>query len=100
MFPLFSKPDTTHSAFSWAPALGPAKTCLHGINLAPEPRSKVAAFDLDGCLIVSSHGAGKKLKAKSSDTLFEWWRPVVPKRLKQVYDDGYVLGEINHLAAN
>lgn len=97
VFSLFLKPDAAHSAFSWAPALGPAKTCLHGINLAPEPRSKVAAFDLDGCLIVSSHGAGKKLKAKSSDTLFEWWRPVVPKRLKQVYDDGCVSREISAL---
>ena len=99
VFPIFGKAGAsdktpTNSTFSWLSPLGPGKTCLHGTNLSPSPTSKVAAFDLDGCVIRSSFGAGSKAKGaakekgKSEGSLFEWWRPTVPKKLKEVHDDG------------
>ena len=91
VFPLFDKPGATSEGtgpFKWAPPLGANKTCLHGVNLSPKPSSKVAAFDLDGCVIESSFGKGKA-KAKD-DVTFKWWRPLVPKKLKQLHDEGCV----------
>lgn len=78
------------TSFTWGPALGSGKTCLHGTNLSPEPRPKVAAFDLDGCIIQSSFGNGSsKSKGKPVESTFQWWKPVVPKKLKEVHDEGY-----------
>ncbi|OCH95217.1 PNK3P-domain-containing protein [Obba rivulosa] len=92
VFPVFDKPgaaaDTTPSTFQWLPPLGPNKTCLHAINLAPESRPKVAALDLDGCLIQSSFP--KKAKGSAPPT-FQWWRPIIPNKLKELYDDGYAI---------
>ena len=88
--PIFTKGTAAESAqaqtFHWIePALGPAKTCLHSINLSPKASSKIAAFDLDGCLIESSIG---KKKAKDAPPTFQWWRAVIPKKLKEVHDEG------------
>ena len=93
--PIFSGTKGTEKqaaqTFCWLePALGPSKTCLHGVNLAPKASSKVAAFDLDGCLIESSFGKGKK-KTKDAEPTFQWWRPVVPKKLKEMHEDGFVI---------
>ncbi|KAI9056643.1 PNK3P-domain-containing protein [Trametes sanguinea] len=97
VFPLFEKAahasaDST-SSFRWlSPALGPNRSCLHGVNLDPKPSSKVAAFDLDGCLI---KGIFPKKGAPPS---FEWWRPVVPKKLKELHEQGYAIVIITNQA--
>ena len=96
VFPIFSKQPTTNevddSAFRWiSPAIGPNKSCLHGVHLEPQATSKLAAFDLDGCLIESSFGKGKKTKSdKDKAPSFTWWRPAVPKKLKQLHEEGSV----------
>ena len=68
--------------FQWLkPSLGPKKTCLHGINLAPPFRPNIAAFDLDGTVIESAH-------RKKAGTEWKWWNKVVPGRLKELYEEG------------
>ncbi|EPT06187.1 hypothetical protein FOMPIDRAFT_1027013 [Fomitopsis schrenkii] len=90
LFPIFEKKSGEQSSsatFQWLkPSLGPQKTCLHGINFKPESRPKVAAFDLDGCIIQSSFS--KKTKGNAAPE-FQWWRPSVPKKLKEVHESGY-----------
>jgi bifunctional polynucleotide phosphatase/kinase len=79
--PFFTKPlpsqETDLSPFNWRKSLGIHGTCLHGINLKPVSSTKVAAFDLDGTLIKGLKGS-----------LWEWWREVVPSRLKELHDEG------------
>ena len=73
--------------FKWI-RLSSAKTCLHGTNLEPRWRTKVAAFDLDGTVIKSSFHKGK---ATSSNPLhWEYWNKSVPGKLKEVHDAGLV----------
>ncbi|KIP03680.1 hypothetical protein PHLGIDRAFT_26012 [Phlebiopsis gigantea 11061_1 CR5-6] len=91
VFPIFS--DNQHKqpeqTFHWIePALGPSKTCLHGVNLAPKASSRIAAFDLDGCLIESTI---RQKKTTETTPSFQWWRPVVPKKLKEVHSEGYAI---------
>ncbi|KZT66863.1 PNK3P-domain-containing protein [Daedalea quercina L-15889] len=97
LFPIFEKKTgEQNSTFQWIkPALGPKQTCLHGTNLSPESRPKVAAFDLDGCLIQSSFP--KKAKGSAAPE-FQWWRPNIPKKLKEVYDLGYTVVIITNQA--
>ncbi|RPD65808.1 PNK3P-domain-containing protein [Lentinus tigrinus ALCF2SS1-7] len=91
LFPIFSKAgelsgdsSQSGSSFRWiTPALGPKRSCLHGVNGAPRSLPKVAAFDLDGCLIQSS------FPKKGAPPKFEWWRKDVPKKLKEVHAQGY-----------
>ncbi|KAM5535591.1 hypothetical protein V8D89_010758 [Ganoderma adspersum] len=91
VFPIFNKPGdtptapaTSDSIFRWlSPALGPKRSCLHGVNRDPKPSTKVAAFDLDGSLIQSS------FPKKGTPPKFEWWRKLVPNKLKQAHDQGY-----------
>lgn len=83
--PFFGKPqeqeqDTT---FQWLKPLGTAGTCLHGINLQPKARTKVAAFDLDDTVIKSD------FKAASEKPTFEWWRPFIPDKLCELHLSGY-----------
>ncbi|KAL7283120.1 hypothetical protein ACG7TL_002546 [Trametes sanguinea] len=97
LFPLFNKPGQTSSdstsSFRWlSPALGPKRTCLHGVNHDPKPSSKVAAFDLDGCLIKGT------FPKKGAPPSFEWWRPVVPKKLKELHEQGYAIVIITNQA--
>ncbi|KAI1790709.1 PNK3P-domain-containing protein [Ganoderma leucocontextum] len=89
VFPIFNKPAdpaaaATDSIFRWiSPALGPKRSCLHGVNAHPKPSTKVAAFDLDGCLIQGT------FPKKGTPPKFEWWRKVVPKKLKEAHEQGY-----------
>lgn len=84
--PFFAKPVETESStpFIWSDPLGPTKSCLHGINLKPISRSKVAAFDLDGTLIKSEFGN----KSAASNPHWEWWRTSVPIKLKDLHESG------------
>ncbi|KAL0947240.1 hypothetical protein HGRIS_013361 [Hohenbuehelia grisea] len=89
--PFFSKfrssdASSSSSNFLWKTPLGLKKTCLYGTNLAPSPRNKVAAFDLDGTIIESNH---RKAKAAPSD--WKWWRPTIPSKLKEAHDAGYAI---------
>ena len=73
--------------FRWIePAFGSQRTCLHGVNLEPKASTKVAAFDLDGCLIESSF----RKNVKNAAPTFTWWREVVPKKLKEAHEQGSV----------
>ncbi|KAI0362797.1 PNK3P-domain-containing protein [Trametes cingulata] len=96
LFPIFDKPGSTastDSSFRWtSPALGPKRSCLHAVNADPKPSPNVAAFDLDGCLIQSS------FPKKGAPPKFEWWRPIVPKKLKQVHEQGYAIVIITNQA--
>ena len=91
VFPIFTKPgeaDATasDSKFRWiSPALGPKRSCLYGVNGEPKASSKVAAFDLDGCIIEGS------FPKKGAPPKFEWWRKVVPKKLAEVHEQGSVI---------
>ncbi|KAG8217343.1 polynucleotide kinase 3 phosphatase-domain-containing protein [Butyriboletus roseoflavus] len=92
--PFFSKssaPDS--SAFQWVkPALGPKRTCLHGINLDAPARPKVALFDLDGTVI-------KWNRSKGAEALkWAWWRQSVPAKLKALHQDGYAVVLISNQA--
>lgn len=94
VFPLFAKPgqtsDSPDASFRWiSPALGPKRTCLHGIHLTPTASKKVAVFDLDGTLIKAKAKASKSAKSTPSD--WEWWKAIVPQKLKEVHDSGSVL---------
>lgn len=99
MFPIFEKrgesdEKTDTQAFRWLnPSLGPVRSCLHGVHLAPRASARVAAFDLDGTLIKfvrqgskSDKRASKKMATNGLE--WEWWRTVVPQKLKQVHDSG------------
>ncbi|KAF6764952.1 polynucleotide kinase 3'-phosphatase [Ephemerocybe angulata] len=66
--------------FQWLPSLGPRKTCFHAINLKPVNASKVAALDLDGTVI--------KADLRHS-TDWQWWAPIVPKKLRELHNEGY-----------
>ena len=96
MHPFFSKTQepqtetTSTSKFKWQKPLGARASCLYGINLEPSPSAKVAAFDLDGTLIKSSFGKGNgKGKGKSVvSAQFEWWRPSIPAKLREVQAQG------------
>ncbi|KAH7927691.1 PNK3P-domain-containing protein [Leucogyrophana mollusca] len=94
--PFFSKAiGSTSSDFQWLkPSLGPKRTCLHGINLSPQSRSKVAAFDLDGTIIKSNH----RNKNKASALQWEWWRSSVPSILQGLHQDGYSIVLISNQA--
>ncbi|KAG6889778.1 hypothetical protein C0992_004196, partial [Termitomyces sp. T32_za158] len=79
--------------FRWLEPLGPARSCLHGVNKDPTPSVKVATFDLDGTLIKSDYGGGKK-----PSEIWEWWRAGVPAKLKEVADSGYAVVIISNQA--
>ncbi|KAH8108211.1 PNK3P-domain-containing protein [Cristinia sonorae] len=100
LFPMFTKQGAAppqSGSFRWLSPLGQGKTCLHGVNLEPKASSKVACFDLDGCLIESSFGGAKKGKGSSTVT-FKWWRPVIPAKLKEVHNAGYAVVIITNQA--
>lgn len=48
---------------------------------------KVAAFDLDDTLITPKQGS----RYARSGTSWKWWDTLVPSKLKQLYDDGYLV---------
>jgi len=63
--------------------------------------ARVAAFDLDGTVIKSSYvevgwrraGGGKQqhrrvVKRQANGLEWEWWRAVVPQKLKEAHDSG------------
>ncbi|KAJ2920926.1 hypothetical protein H1R20_g16166, partial [Candolleomyces eurysporus] len=72
--------DDVGKPFRWLPPLGPTGSCLHAVNQAPASTTKVAALDLDGTLI----------KADLRHTAdWQWWSPVVPKKLRELHEQGY-----------
>jgi Polynucleotide kinase 3 phosphatase len=118
VFPIFEKRKAGEEAadeenkkpFRWlTPLLGPTRSCLHGVHLAPTTSARVAAFDLDGTVIKSSYvevgwrraggggGGGKQqqrrvVKKRQANGLeWEWWRAVVPQKLKEAHDSGCAL---------
>ncbi|KAI0260764.1 polynucleotide kinase 3 phosphatase-domain-containing protein, partial [Gloeopeniophorella convolvens] len=84
--------------FRWLkPSLGPARSCLHGTQAAPRAAARVAAFDLDGTVIKSRFGSGKgkgkgkRVVAGGPPAAWEWWRAVVPGKLKEVHEAGFAV---------
>ena len=75
------------------------------MHLAPTTSARVAAFDLDGTVIKSSYievgwnkrggGGGKQqrrvVKRQTNGLEWEWWRTVVPQKLKEAHDSGCVI---------
>ena len=108
--PIFATPaeksansEMLPGVFRWLKPFGAKRTCLFGLHLDPlasitAPASvRVAAFDLDGTLIVSPFDKSKgKAKGKggggalSGSGGFEWWKAVVPKKLEEVKEQGYL----------
>ncbi|PFH49880.1 hypothetical protein AMATHDRAFT_4500 [Amanita thiersii Skay4041] len=74
--------DGPSAQFKWLKNLGEKQTCLHGTNLTPPSRPRVAAFDLDGTLIDSPFG-------HATTAEWKWWRSMVPGKLKELHDLGY-----------
>ncbi|KAG6910893.1 hypothetical protein DXG01_006576 [Tephrocybe rancida] len=96
--PFFNKKadaEPSNGPFQWLEPLGSTRSCLHGVNLQPKPSVKVAAFDLDGTVIKSGFGTGKKYMAFTD---WEWWRASVPTKLKEVVDSGYAVVLISNQA--
>ena len=105
VFPIFEKRRAGDEGaeekkpFRWlSPSLGPTRSCLHGIHLAPTASERVAAFDLDGTVIKSDFiqvgragGKQRVMKKQTNKLEWEWWRAVVPQKLKEVHDSGYAL---------
>ncbi|CAA7267972.1 unnamed protein product [Cyclocybe aegerita] len=85
--PFFSKPQEKKAEFKWLESLGPARSCLHGINLQPRASTKVAVLDLDGTVIKSEFGT----KSANGKPSFEWWRSCVPDKLKELHESGYAI---------
>ncbi|KZT29942.1 PNK3P-domain-containing protein, partial [Neolentinus lepideus HHB14362 ss-1] len=77
--------------FHWQTSLGLKRSCLYGTNLNPQTAAKVAAFDLDGTIIKSSFGKGKGAKKGSSGPAFEWWRPTIPNKLREINSQGFAV---------
>ncbi|KAI0288305.1 polynucleotide kinase 3 phosphatase-domain-containing protein [Russula brevipes] len=85
--------------FRWlTPALGPTRSCLHGVHLSPTASSRVAAFDLDSTVIKSSFvqvgragskGGKRVIKKQTNGGGWEWWRAVVPQKLQEAHDSGF-----------
>ncbi|KAG9318286.1 polynucleotide kinase 3 phosphatase-domain-containing protein [Chiua virens] len=94
--PFFAKPSgSSPTSFQWLkPALGLKRSCLHGINLAPPARSKIALFDLDGT-VIKWNGFGKK---RGEAQKWEWWRQSVPSKLKEVHQAGYAVVLVSNQA--
>ncbi|KIM72492.1 hypothetical protein PILCRDRAFT_16074 [Piloderma croceum F 1598] len=95
LHPLFSKESDKPSkptVFKWIK--GPNKTLLHGTNLNPKCSTKVAAFDLDGTIILGSFWS------KETEGQWKWWNPAVPSRLKALHDDGYSVVIVSNQALN
>jgi hypothetical protein len=67
------------------PNLGPKHSLLHGVNLNPKSLTKVAAFDLDGTIIKQMHWS------RLSEGQWEWWMPLMPSKLREVHDAGWVM---------
>jgi hypothetical protein len=84
--PFFAKPAQGKAPFNWNAPLGPNRSCLQGVNLKPINSTKVAAFDLDGTIIKSNRYTAKQ----KADLVWEWWKPCVPSKLKEVEEAGYV----------
>ncbi|KZV76862.1 PNK3P-domain-containing protein [Peniophora sp. CONT] len=104
-----AKPEMLPGVFRWLKPMGAKRTCLFGLHLDPlasvtAPASvRIAAFDLDGTLIVSPFDKTKgKAKRKggggalSGSGGFEWWKDVVPKKLEEVKEQGYVIALISN----
>ncbi|TRM59459.1 polynucleotide kinase 3 phosphatase-domain-containing protein [Schizophyllum amplum] len=102
--PFFAKAsEKPPGPFQWLTPLGPKRSCWHATNLTPTAAPRVAAFDLDGTVIKSSFGSGAsksktKAKAASVSPTFEWWNPCVPKKLEEVYEQGYAIFLITNQA--
>ncbi|KAG6850475.1 hypothetical protein H0H93_012896 [Arthromyces matolae] len=88
--PFFTKErhvEPSTAAFQWLEPLGPTGSCLYAVNLHPTLSTKVAAFDLDGTIIKSDFSES-----------WEWWRTLVPTKLRDVVKDGYTLVIISNQA--
>ncbi|KAI0300088.1 polynucleotide kinase 3 phosphatase-domain-containing protein [Multifurca ochricompacta] len=91
VFPIFEKRaagegGTEDQPFRWLiPSLSPTRSCLHGVHLTPTASSRVAAFDLDGTIIKDERRVMKKV----NEVEWEWWKAVVPQKLKEVHNSGY-----------
>ncbi|KAM0754682.1 PNK3P-domain-containing protein [Meredithblackwellia eburnea MCA 4105] len=69
-------------------------TCPHGIHGNPKGSSKVAAFDLDGTIIVTK--SGNKFPKDKTDFMFLY--PEIPRKLKELHQDGYAIVFISNQA--
>lgn len=96
--------DDEKKPFRWLThSLSSTRSCLHGVHLAPTASARVAAFDLDGTVIKSSYvevgrkraGGGEQqhrvMKRQANGLGWEWWRAVVPQKLKEAHDSGCAL---------
>ncbi|KAF9532384.1 polynucleotide kinase 3 phosphatase-domain-containing protein [Crepidotus variabilis] len=97
--PFFAKridkaPATATGNFQWLPALGPTRSCFHGINLLPKASRKVAALDLDGTLIKGD----LRNALVNGKPQWEWWRSFIPEKLKILHEEGYAIVIISNQA--
>ncbi|KAH8116055.1 PNK3P-domain-containing protein [Phellopilus nigrolimitatus] len=89
VFPIFGKSsdilpqDEPSGPFRWRRLPSLTASCLYGENSAPEIRTKIAAFDLDGTVI--------KWSSFNNGSQWEYWNKKVPQALKQAHESGYTV---------
>ncbi|SCV72469.1 BQ2448_4006 [Microbotryum intermedium] len=84
-----ASPASAPSTLRWHPSFTAQVPCLYATYLpfktAVFPRStKVAAYDIDGCLI-KTHGS----KFPTSETDWQYWHPSVPDQLREMHLQGF-----------
>ncbi|KAG0658357.1 hypothetical protein C6P46_005813 [Rhodotorula mucilaginosa] len=62
----------------------------------PQPSTKIAAFDIDGTLIVPRDGR----KFPKNETDWTWLKPQVVPKLRQLHQDGFAIVWISNQAGN
>ncbi|GAA5905538.1 polynucleotide 3'-phosphatase [Sporobolomyces salmoneus] len=72
------------------------KGCCHFAFEDPKPSNKIAAFDMDGTLIVPK--SGNKFPKDKED--WKLWSPEVKAKLRAVHDQGYSILLISNQAGN
>ncbi|KAJ7581056.1 polynucleotide kinase 3 phosphatase-domain-containing protein [Mycena floridula] len=87
MHPFFKKEPST---LKWHKPFG--GTCLYAVNLSPQSRVKVAAFDLDGTLIEGG------FRPKGKEREWKWLLPCVKSRLEKLHNEGFSIVIVSNQA--
>jgi bifunctional polynucleotide phosphatase/kinase len=87
--PFFQINEQRKTSSIWQTSFG---SCKHAVSGNVVNNSKVAAFDLDGTIIVPKEG--RKFPISSTD--WQWWRKSIPSKLKELHDKGCAVTSSNH----
>ncbi|GAA5938592.1 polynucleotide 3'-phosphatase [Sporobolomyces koalae] len=97
MAPLFQKNVPVDHTISRLGVTSGAKGFVHFVFEHPKPSPKIAAFDIDGTLIVTR--SGHKFPKDKDDFKF-WSQPEVRDKIRAAYDDGFAIVLISNQAGS